>query len=429
MDIVQNKWKQVGLLFLGVAIVAILIWLLVYAIRTSRTLATPDVIKRVQDDQLAKLTARWTGITQNRQGLSQPFSAIPDDQRLLINASVLSTRLLGYSGPYTSGVFDEDNATRLALSSGARCLVLEIDRETGGQEPLLIYRDSWGVRQSLNAGSLEKVAKSISGRAFKPEHDSVPPTVASDPLILVLYFVNTPSMGDKPADYVRFLAKVAEKLQPLKGLLVSQTPFGDFRRQALESQLCFVPWTTFTNRILVFTNADTTAFRRLQSLGLAGEIGASGDLDVMVHARMYSKESPSSLGISSTPTTTGKPAVVITTPNYWLQMPPDRIADAQSQTKQQWTLVMEPIASEQGGFDTTQVKDLFTKYGVQSVPLVLFDEPAKTDVFVGKEAPFAKASWSVKPELIRFIPPAPIVVQKPLPQTNSGGGAVVAPRA
>ncbi len=418
---------QIAKYILLILIVIIAISLITYVFNTRRATSTPENIQLVQTKQLTQLNVRWGALMQGKTGLSSASDPIPADQRLLINTNVLGTRLTGYLGPYNSGAFDEDSATRLALSTGARCLVLEIDHEQGEQEPLLIYRDAWGFKQSLNVGSIGKVAKSIAGRAFTPANDSAPPAVASDPLFLVLYFVRTPNPSTQPRDYIRFLAKVAEQLQPLTNVCLGQTPQGDFRRQALESQLFFTPLSVVSKRIICMTNADTTPFRRLGPLGLAGEIGAKQDLDLLIHARLYSRESPSGLGVTSTPTSSTAPAAVITSPQYWLTIPPDRLADAVSNTKQAWTLVMTPTADALS-LDANKVKKLLQEYGVHCIPITIFDAPQTTDIFTGRDAPYGKTAWTYKPDLIRFIPPRPIVIQKPNPLTNSGGGAVVAPK-
>lgn len=389
--------------------------------------ATPANIKAIEILQTNALEDRWVGVTQKLKGLDSTINTIPEDQQMLMNVNVRSVRLTGYLGPYYSGVFSADTATRLALSSGARCLVLEIDREVGSYEPRLIYRDGWGIKQSLNMGNISKVAKSIAGRAFVASNDGVPPDVASNPLIVVVYFVSIPDPVKTPKEYVQFMGKVAEQLQPLSNLIIGQTPQGDFRRQALESQLFFYNYKLFSNKIIILTNADTTPFRRLDSLGLASEIKPEQDLDLLVHARLYSRESPSGLGISSGPTNTVKPAAVITTPNYWLSTPPDRLAAAQAETKGAWTLVMSPVSSHTNTVSKDDLTKLITSYGVQSTPFCIFDDPKITDNFTGKGALFESSSWALKPELLRFIPPKPIVVKKPIPQTNSGGGAVITP--
>ena len=412
------------------ALVGLLIYFCVIAFRNSRVTATPDNIKRIQTQQRGLLEPLWTGITARKGGLKEAMVAdkVPMEQNLLINSAVLATRLTGYMGPYDSGVYDEDTATRLALSSGARCLVLEIDREVASNEPKLIYRDGWGIKQSLNTGSILAVAKSIAGRAFVASNDSVPAAVANDPLIVVLYFVSAPDAASQPRDYIRFLGKVAEQLQPLRDLVAGQTPQGDFRRQAQESQLFFQRSDVFKGRVLMLCNADTTGFRRLSALGLAGEMGSNQDLDLLVHCRLYAQESPSGLGISAAPTSTSGAAAIITTPGYWFNMPPDRLAQAQTLTKKSWTLVMPPIATSKSIYSAETIGQMYKQYGVHAVPFTLFDEKPLTDLFVGKGGPFNTGSWAFKPELIRFIPPKPIVGLKPSPQTNAGGGFVSSPK-
>jgi hypothetical protein len=49
-------------------------------------------------------------------------------------------------------------------------------------------------------------------------------------------------------------------------------------------------------------------------------------------------------------------------------------------------------------------------------------------VVLGKEAPFGTNGWVVKPLLIRYIPPPQIPISRPIPQTNSGGGAMRSPQ-
>jgi hypothetical protein len=223
------------------------------------------------------------------------------------------------------------------------------------------------------------------------------------------------------------LAKVSVALQPLKNLILGQTPQGDFRRQALESQLFYQNLEILKQRIIILTNADTTPFRRLQQLGLKGELGPEHDLDLIVHARLYSRESPSGLGVTAAPAGNQQAAAVITTPKYWLNTPPDRLADAVSQTKKAWTLVMSPVAGEGEVPNPENLKKLLVIYGVHSVPMTLFESEDTTKSLVGAGAFYEKFSWLTKPDLIRYVPVPPIITQKPIPQTDSGGGAIRAP--
>jgi hypothetical protein len=410
-----------GLLYFMIFLVFLaIIGLSYFLIKSKSSLATPDNINAIKQTQTAILEQRWTGITQSKKGITDAMNSIPVDERLLINSSVMSVRLAGFLGPYSSGVFDETAATRLALSSGARCLIVEIDYlERDPRTPRLIYRDLGEMKQSLNEGSLELVAQNIAARAFSPASDSVPPNVANDPLILVLYFTRPLQFKSSTEDYMEFMGKVAKMLQPLKPHLLGMTPQGDFRKQQLESQLFFTPLSVFSKKIIVLTNADLSPFKRLN-------VEESKNLDLMVHGRIYSRESPSPFNASS-PESSVNPAAVLTTPSYWLTTPPDRLADSVSKTKQAWTLVMHPAAIETNTISKDNLTTLLTTYGVHSVPFCLFDSDPVLDSFVGKDAPYKSMSWSIKSDLVRFIPPKPIAVQKASPLTNSGGGFVVSP--
>lgn len=391
-------------------------------------ISSPGNIVAIQKSQNILLEAQWAGKLQMRQGIQSTFANTPAPQHLLINTAVLSTRLVGYLGPFLSGVFDEDNATRIALASGARCLILEIDYENNIYDPKLIYRDGWGAKQCLNTGNIKTVAASIAARAFKPDNNGAPASVASDPLILVLYFVRAPNKTTNPIEYIKYLGAVAEQLAPINDLILAQTPQGDFRRQALESQLFFINYGALSNKIIVLTNADTTPFRNLTNFGLSGQIGIKQDLDFMVNARLYSRESPSSFGITGSPNSTIKPAAVITSPEYWTTTPSDRIESAVQSTKESWTLVMTPVSSATNQINENDLNNLLKKYGVNSIPITLFSDQKNTDIFMANNKPFNRISWIAKPELIQYIPPKPIPIAKAFPQSNSGGGVVVSPK-
>ena len=369
-----ESYLTFGFIMLICGLVSAVVILSILVSKNYRNTSTPDNIGRIISVQRSMLETRWVGTTQGKRGITQTFDGVPQEQQLLINANVQSARLIGYLGDYNNGVFDEDNGVRFALASGARCLIIEIDLEVDSYEPKLVYRDEWGIKRSLNLGSLERVAKSIAGRGFVASNDGTPSNLASDPLFVVLYFVSAPDYSKEPRDYIRYLAKVARAMQPLGRYLLGQTPQGDFRRQNMESELFYLNYKLFSDHIILLTNADTTAFRRLDSLGMAGEISKEDDLDLLVHARLYSRESPSGLGITGAPTGSQQPAAVITSTGYWLNTPPDRLANAISQTKKSWTIAMPPVSSEYNTIKIVErLKDLSARYGVQSVPVSIFD--------------------------------------------------------
>jgi hypothetical protein len=417
-DAARNPYIYIGMYIIFAVLMGLIIYFLI--LKKWYILPTPDNIEAIKQTQTAKLEPLWTGITQSKKGIQDAMNGVPNDERLLINASVMSVRLAGFLGPYESGVFDEATATRLALSSGARCLIVEIDYlEDSPRMPRLVYRDLGEMKRSLNDGSLEIVAENIAGRAFNPASDSVPPNVANDPLILVLYFTRPLKFESGTPGYMEYMGRVAKMLEPIKPHLLGMTPQGDFRKQQLESQLFFTKLDVFSGKIICLTNADLSPFKRMN-------VEPSKNLDLFIHARLYSRESPSPFNASS-PESSVNPAAVLTTPSYWITTPPDRLADSVSKTKQAWTLVMQPAALESNTIDKENLTKVLKTYGAHSIPFCLFDSEEVLKNFVGKDAPYEKTSWSVKQEAIRFIPPKPIAVQKPSPQTNSGGGFIVSP--
>jgi hypothetical protein len=428
--IVQNNPRYVRGLMIGICMVMLTIGIYFFqsALSNSGETATPDNISRIKDKQIIDLTNRWTGITAGKKGLQQSIQSIPSDQQLLINTSVFATRLTGYLGPFSAGVFDGDAATRFALASGSRCLVIEIGRYENGLEPKLLYRDQFGVKLSLNDGSIQSVAKSIAGRAFNATSEGAPASVADDPLFVILYITSAPDQASQPREYMRFLGSIARELQPIRDMIVGMTPQGDFRGQKLEGELFFKHRSVFSRKIITMCNADTSGFRRLDALGLKGELGESQNLDTLVNVRLVSPTSQAGFGVTSTMSGNTTPAAYITTPDYWLNTPPDQLADAQSKTKRAWTLCMRPVSTPTDEMSSDQLKKLLETYGVHAIPITLFDTSTKTDVFCGKGAPYNQQSWIVKRDLIRYIPPKPIAIQKPSPQTNSGGGIIQTPK-
>jgi hypothetical protein len=428
-----SQWAKIGGILFIILVLIGLGFLIKYILNKRSNLNTPGNIVAIKNSQVSALESRWLGKVQSRAGILRNFqeTSTPKPQQLLINTAVFSTRLTGYLGPYDSGVFSEDNAVRIALNAGSRCLILEIDYEHGNYEPKLIYRDSWAIKRSVNTGSIKAVARSIAARAFSSANNGAPESVASDPLIVVLYFLRTPNISKDPIAYAKYLGAVAEQLEPIRELLLGQTPQGDFRRQALESQLFFTNHSVFNNKIIVINNADTKIFRNLSSIGLAGVLGPTQDLDYMTHVRLYGRESPSPFGVTGTSGDSVKPAAVVTSSAYWLNTPTDRAQGAVELTKGAWTLVMPPVSYDTSSTavdDKKKQDNLFKIYGVHSIPINIFEDAKTTDNFTAKGNVFNNTSWAAKPQLIQYVPSSPIPIQKPFPQANSGGGTIVSPK-
>ena len=48
--------------------------------------------------------------------------------------------------------------------------------------------------------------------------------------------------------------------------------------------------------------------------------------------------------------------------------------------------------------------------------------------FIGSSGLFGRSGWNLKPIETRYIPPPPIPISKPIPESNAGGGAMRSPQ-
>jgi hypothetical protein len=389
-------------------------------------LPTLSNIKRIGDTQNIYLMQKYiTQYNSHQIKLLWTKPVTPSKQQLLINCSVQGCRLLGYSGPYQDGVFDEDNAVRTALRSGSRFFTLDIyiDHVTGN--PVSMYRNKMGYLVSLNKGNIRKIAASLANRAFTTTSDSSPQGVITTPVILFLYFHDTPDYVKEPGKYIKFLSAVAKQLKPLSSALLDSTPMGDFRRQQQDSQIWFQPMTTFTNKIILLCNVDTTIMRQATMYGVP-TLSPDQDLDMIVNARVYAQESGGMFGATLTQSSTAKAAAIICTPSYFLNIPPDKIQDSILLTKSVFTICMDP--NPEITPTAADINKLITEFGVHTVPFTHFDDQPITDKWLGVGSIYNKESFATKPLPLQYIPPEHIVLNEPSSRSNANGGLITAPK-
>ena len=97
-----------GLYFIFICtFILLIVYVITGIIRNRNNLSSPGNITSIQKQQNILLDNRWSSNMNFKQGLTSQFQSIPQDQQLLINASVFSTRLVGCLGPFDSGVFDD----------------------------------------------------------------------------------------------------------------------------------------------------------------------------------------------------------------------------------------------------------------------------------------------------------------------------------
>ena len=438
------KWLAIFLL-VGLVISCIYI-----AVQKNKAIATPQNVANTAAAQKATCDSSLTPFYTSHLSVNQAVPAnvsepVETNENCFINYSPLTIQQTGYIGPLINGAYLENDAITMALKTGARCFVLNIDYHDSNSnmnvelfgspnEPILLYRDASNVIRSTNAGDIGKVAKSLSDLAFGNLVNN-----PNDPLIVILYFVNTPD--PKSDDYLTFLSKVANKLQPLVSYHLGQTPQGDYHRQQKQNDILYQPMSAFEKKVLFFANVDTSAFRTSKT-----SYPPNADLDYLVNMTIY-KNSTNTLGATPKVTSSIIPRGVVDTINFFTSIPTDQQNNTVGNTKMNWTIAI-PDWGTNPSFST--LRFLEETLGVQSVPLFIYDTvkmtspaPSKKDASVSAPPKAAetssdnqlgylltywlKISYRPKPKAIRFVKPDNYTPAAPSPKVNALGGAVQSP--
>lgn len=438
------KWVAIFLL------VGLILGCIYIAISQNKAIATPANVAAKIGTQRAAIDANLTRFYTSRSAASQPVPAdvsqpVQTNENCFINYSPLTVQQTGYVGPLLNGAYSETDAVTMALKTGARCFVLNIDYYGNNtsmnvdlfgrpNEPILLYRDSSNVIRSTNAGDIAKVAQALANLAFG---NLV--TNSNDPLIVILYFVNTPD--PKSDDYLAFMSKVATKLQPLVPYHLGQTPQGDFHRQQKQNDIPYQPMSALEKKVLFFANVDTSAFRTSKT-----SYPPNADLDYLVNLTIY-KKSTNSLGATPNVTSSLIPRGIVDTIGFFSSIPTDQQNNTVNDTKMNWTIAI-PEWGSNPSFVT--LRYLTETLGVQSVPLFIcdankFTTPASSKNAAPTAAPkapedltenqlgyllnyWSKVSYRPKPKGIRFVRPDNYTPANPNPKVDAMGGAVQSPK-
>lgn len=382
-------------------------------------------INAILDDRVAILQAKFSAQYKDRKTLAQAVNeqTVTDEENCLINFQPLTVIQPGFLGPIKDGIYDEKEGVSAALRMGARCLVLPIDyfnKDTMANpfpepnKPCMLFRDSSGTVRSLNAGSIAKVAQAIADVAWS---DLV--FQKNDPLILVLYFVNTPPEATK--EYLNFLSKVAVDLSPLSPYLLGQTPEGVYNRQAKQDTLLYVNTSQLEKKLLVFCNVDTSGFRT-SARDFKHSYLPKEDLDYWVHMRIYKNNIDTQMGMTGMPGRTEKARAIIDRTNYYVTMPNDTQTKktAVDATKEAFMISLSPEGLNPSKEVGTLVLDT---YGGQALPLYMIDYNAD---FISILSTWTY-SWKAKPKAIRYVRAPPIQVDQQSPAANANGGQLSSP--
>lgn len=377
-------------------------------------LSTRKTPKQIKDAQLTDFTPMYDSLSQGRKGIDDylALKEVQDSQSnwVLFNFAPLTVSNAGYLGPGFDGLYDT-SAIRTSLDLGFRCFVFNIDYYdglpkdqnlfVGPGEPCLLHRDDQGVIRSRNCGRIEEMMTALAQQAFSP---SVP--TGRDPLIVILKFVNVPDKAKNQAEYITFLKRVSEKIQPLRARFLER--LGDLRFSSMENPaLLFTQnFQALREKILIFSNINTDIFTQPATANTP----IQQNLRHWIHTQIFSLSSDI---LPKDPVTEVQPKGTLMSCGcqesyYFLNTPPDKVKEAQLKTNNVYALIDVPEANKNQPLDIIQT--LMTKYGAQIIPFNLYVTPQETDAFMKWWGAY---SWRLKPKELQYVvvraePPKPI---------------------
>jgi hypothetical protein len=252
---------------------------------------------------------------------------MPEYEQCFVNFYSIACRYTGYIGPMDEGYFDPDLAVQLAVNAGCRTFILEIDYldECKGEAvkyfPRLVVRDAQNkLRIKYNSNlpicnsalhsNIRDVCEKINYYAFAPSAQN-----ASDPVVIVLYFLRQPPGSYKSKTVLDYYSNVAKALAPFQNrLLKNELDGGTYYRQSQEGRLLINNIKDYSGKVLIFSNANTMGFRESQVYS------PNEDLDFLTNLRlMYTQ---TKLGVTENGSTA--PFGILETAEDYMIVPPDR---------------------------------------------------------------------------------------------------------
>jgi hypothetical protein len=300
---------------------------------------------------------------------------LPKNKSFLVNICPLTGYLGGYLGP-PEKLMDANFYLQTAFKAGIRSFVIPISTYINiskvppdwpySGEPALVCRDSTGIIISENGITLDEFVsfliqnKSVSGFGSEP---------------IFLFLEDTISDVDrKRINYVSFMKKIAKSLSPLDPYrLINIGSYGSvvggLQQQKLLTE---IPLSTFTDKIIISTNFDTS---QDNSLALASYANFIYSTDNTLPVRTVLLE----------------------------DLPGSNI-DYVTDTRINWYIVKsrDPLTAP-----TAENVQLAFNNGMQCIPIPLLSTPMSTIKHLWSM--WKGASYILKPEKTLYTQPTPIV--------------------
>ena len=367
--------------------------------------------------QVKLLSDTYSDASNGKRPLDETLANIPESEQIFTNFYSLGCRFTGYIGPVGDTYYDPDIAVQNAVLAGCRTFVLEIDYiqdcDTSKYFPTLVVRDKQGklmIHPASNKplcnsnaySTIRDTCEKINYYAFAPSCQN-----ATDPVTLVLYFLRQPPGGYDSTTVLTYFSNVAKMIQPLSTRFLKNEPTGTYYRQKQEGQILMNHINAYKNKVLLFSNANTSGFRGKQYPAL-------DDLDFLVNLRLSYTQTQ--LGI--TDNTAGSTFGILETADNFMIIPTDRAENIVNDTKLKWTICLskDPDVSVK-----KEVYETITqKFGVHCVPIIMYDIPNNQYMFSDKL--FKKHSYIPKPKELRFVRPPVIVPAEPSKKMDANQG-------
>jgi hypothetical protein len=422
MESTFQRYKHVLMIIFYVLIFAALAiglyYLINFVIQTYKKKSTFPNYKAIKTRQDSANTTLTNSIRTTGAPIQEIIRSIPVNQQVLANFSVLTAYNAGYAGPFTDGVYSEVTSTQLAIQQGVRGFFLNMDCDTNNR-PVLVNRDAFGYRTNIDSflmnvdtpvsilgGDPQKVLQTIADMSFSNSIGRL----SNDPVIIFLYFQNTPDPKKDKGAYIQYLSKIAKMLKPLRQNHLRSTPRGDFTRQRATDTMLLFPIQEYEKKVIIYTNVDTSVFREKA-------YPEDQDLDYWVNMTFYTN-STMKLGVTKPLKDASLIRGHIQQVSYYKETPPDRISDLVEKTMINYNVALNQLPS----IDISGATTLLDTYGCQMVPIDIFNRDNAAVV-----ALYVKSPFRVKPAAIRYTIPEPIKIAPQNPKMNANKGLLIAP--
>lgn len=301
----------------------------------------------------------------------QPISR---ESYTLVNVQPRTIKQVGFIGPLPEGGFDAATGAAQALRAGFRSFIFQIDYLDTTRDltkfpspgvATLLYRGDDGSLLSVNSADINEVAQTMSNMAFTP----IAPNY-TEPLIIYLHLLRTPSAVRDPEAYIKFLGSIATALNPLAPNHLGMTPLGVFNRQKQEAVLMNTPLKNFEGQVIVLCNADTTPFRKATP-----QVNPADDLDYWVNARVYLNSPDDVIGVTQAPPVGTTPSAIVVKLDDVLNLSEKKAEAFAAQAKSTFVIAMP------SQLKNPKVKELDTainSLGINVVPIDIFSDSVES---------------------------------------------------